>query len=157
MASYGCSMILKKRYRKFYEKFISLQGEPTKIAAGIALGIFVGVTPTIPFHTLIIIMLGLLFRQNITAAYLGSWIISNPLTIPLFYLSQYELGRFLLGMERCRFEFTDYSLSAIAILGGKILIPLLMGGVLMAPLFAFPAYWITRRLIVSIREKRKIP
>jgi uncharacterized protein len=146
-------MILKGRFRIFYERFISLKGEPTQIAAGLAIGVFVGVTPTIPLHTAIIILLGLLFRQNITAAYLGSWLISNPLTIPFFYLSQYELGRFLLGMERCRFELADYSLAAMAALGWKILLPLLTGGILMAPFFALPAYFIARRLIISIRVR----
>jgi len=148
-------MIPKRRFRILYERFISLKGEPSQIAVGIALGVFVGVTPTIPFHTVIIVLLGLLFRQNITAAYLGSWLISNPLTIPLFYLSQYELGRFLLGMERCRFELADYSMGAIAALGWEILLPLLTGGILMAPFFALPAYFITRRLITSIRARSK--
>jgi uncharacterized protein len=148
-------MILKKKVRYFYERLISLQGQPAQIAAGLAIGVFVGVTPTIPFHTVIIILVGLLFRQNITAAYLGSWIISNPLTIPLFYISQYELGRFLLGMEHCRFEFTDYSMSAIAAMGWQILLPLLTGGILMAPFFAVPAYFITRRLVTSIRARVK--
>ena len=148
-------MILKKRFRIFYERFISLQGEPAQVAAGLAIGVFVGVTPTIPFHTAIIVLLGLFFRQNITAAYLGSWIISNPLTIPLFYLSQYELGRFLLGMESCRFAITDYTLGSITALGWEILLPLLTGGILMAPFFAVPAYFVTRRLIMSIRARSK--
>ena len=148
-------MILKKRFLTFYERFISLKGEPAQIAAGLAIGVFVGVTPTIPFHTAIIVLLCLLFRQNITAAYLGSWIISNPLTIPLFYLSQYELGRFLLGMESCRFAITDYTLGSITALGWEILLPLLTGGILMAPYFAVPAYFITRRLITSIRARSK--
>jgi uncharacterized protein (DUF2062 family) len=148
-------MILKRRIRIFYERFISLKGEPAHIAAGLAIGVFVGVTPTIPFHTVIIVFLAFLFRQNITAGYLGAWMISNPLTIPLFYISQYELGRFLLGMERCRFELADYSMSGIAALGWKILLPLLAGGILMAPFFALPAYFITRRLITSIRARSK--
>jgi uncharacterized protein (DUF2062 family) len=147
-------MILKKRFRTFYERFISLKGEPSQIAAGLAIGVFVGVTPTIPFHTAIIVLIGLLFRQNITAGYLGACTISNPLTIPLFYVAQYELGRFLLGMEHCHFEPTDYTLGAIAALGRKILLPLLAGGILMAPFFAVPAYFVTRRLITSIRAKR---
>jgi uncharacterized protein len=148
-------MILKGRFRLFYERFISLKGEPSQIAAGLAIGVFVGVTPTIPFHTTLIILLGLLFRQNITAAYLGSWMISNPLTIPPLYIAQYELGRFLLGMERCRFELADYSIGAIAALGWQILLPLLAGGILMAPIFAVPAYFIARRLIASVRGREK--
>jgi uncharacterized protein (DUF2062 family) len=146
-------MILKKRIRTFYEKFINLKGEPATIAAGLAIGVFVGVTPTIPFHTAIIILLGLLFRQNITAAYLGSWLISNPVTIPLLYLSQYELGRILLGMPPCRFEITDYSLGGIAALGWQIFLPLQTGGIIMALFFAVPAYFIAHRMIAAVRAK----
>jgi uncharacterized protein (DUF2062 family) len=148
-------MIPKKWLRVFYEKFISLKGEPSHIAIAFAIGIFVGTTPTIPLHTAVIVLIGLVFRQNITAAYLGSWLISNPLTIPFLYLSQYELGRFLLGIERHRFNPEDYySLGAIMALGWKILLPLLVGGILMASFFAVPAYFVTRRLIVSIRKRR---
>jgi len=148
-------MILKKHIRNFYERFISLKGEPAQIAAGLAIGVFVGVTPTIPFHTGIIVLIGLLFRQNITAGYLGAWMISNPLTVPLLYLSQYELGRFLLGMERSRFAIADYTLAGITALGWEILLPLLTGGILMAPFFAIPAYFIARRLITVIRARSK--
>jgi uncharacterized protein (DUF2062 family) len=147
-------MILEKRIRTFYERFISLKGKPAQIAAGLAIGVFVGVTPTIPFHTAIIVLIGLLFRQNITAGYLGSWIISNPLTVPLLYLSQYELGRFMLGLERCRFELPDYTLRSITALGWEILLPLLTGGILMAPFFAVPAYFIAHRLITAVRTRR---
>jgi uncharacterized protein (DUF2062 family) len=148
-------MILKKRFRTFYERFISLKGETAQIAAGLAIGVFVGVTPTIPFHTGIIVLIGLLFRQNITAGYLGAWIVSNPLTVPLLYISQYELGRFLLGMERCRFELPDYTLGSITALGWEILLPLQTGGMLMAPFFAVPAYFIAHRLITAIRARNK--
>ena len=147
-------MILKKPLRKFYEKFISLKGGPTHIAVGLAIGVFVGTTPTIPLHTAVIVLIGLVFRQNITAAYLGSWLISNPLTIPFLYLSQYELGRVLLGIERHRFVLADYSMGTIAALGWKILLPLLVGGILMAPVFAVPTYFVVRRMIVSIRKRR---
>jgi hypothetical protein len=148
-------MIPNKYLRSFYEKFISLKGDPSQIAAGFAIGVFVGTTPTIPLHTAVIVLIGLVFRQNITAAYLGSWLISNPLTIPFLYLSQYELGRVLIGMERCRFVLADYTMGDIAALGWEILLPLLVGGILMASFFAVPAFFVARRLIVSIRERRK--
>ena len=148
-------MTLKMKIRNFYNQCISLKGEPTTIALGLAIGVFVGVTPTIPFHSAIIVMIGFLFRQNITAAYLGSWIISNPLTIPFLYLSQYELGHILLGIAPYEFCFTDYSFVGIAALGRRTLLPLLTGGFIMAPLFAVPAYFISHRLIVAGRAKRR--
>jgi uncharacterized protein (DUF2062 family) len=147
-------MVLKKKIRNFYEKFIWLKGDPAAIAYGLAIGVFVGVTPTIPFHTAIIVIIGLLFGQNITAAYIGSCIISNPLTIPLLYLSQYKLGLFLLGMAPYDLTLRDYTLGGIAAMGWQILVPLLTGGVIMAPLFAVPAYFISHRLIVAGRAKR---
>ena len=92
--------------------------------------------------------------MNITAAYLGSWIISNPVTIPLLYLSQYELGRILLGMEALPFRAHGLlALRRLRRLGWQILLPLLTGGIIMAPLFAVPAYFIARRLITAIRAK----
>ena len=139
--------------RSFYQRFLSLKGSPRSIAMGLALGVFVGVTPTIPFHTAIIVLLALLLRQNITAAYLGAWIISNPVTIPFLYVSQYELGRFFLGVPRCQFQWDDYSLGTMIRLGTDILIPLLTGGLLMAPFFAAVAYILARRLIMAIRTQ----
>jgi len=138
--------------RDWYRQCISLKGEPRALAAGFALGIFVGVTPTIPFHTAIIVVLGTLFRQNITAAYLASWFISNPLTIPLLYLGEYEIGRRLLGLSPAWPTLEEYSLHTIAALGGEILLPLLTGGLLLAPLIACPGYFVALRLFARIRR-----
>ncbi|MBN1662860.1 MAG: DUF2062 domain-containing protein [Deltaproteobacteria bacterium] len=147
--------IVKKKIKIFYKRFISLKGEPKHIAMGLAIGIFIGVTPTIPFHTAMIILTGFIFKSNITSAYLGSWLISNPLTIPIFYLSQYELGRIIMGMSPVKFSLTDYSFHAIMNLGWQILLPLQAGGLIMAPFFAVPAYFVAHKLIVSIRNKKE--
>lgn len=147
-------MKFKDPLKRFYIKFISLKGDPKPIALGMALGIFIGVTPTIPFHTLLIILLGVLLKQNITSAYLGSWIISNPLTIPFFYVIEYQIGEHLLGFHVNPLLLSDYSLINIASLGWQIIIPLLAGGIVLAPIFAFPAYFITHRLIIAVRRKR---
>ncbi|HOD34478.1 MAG TPA: DUF2062 domain-containing protein [Syntrophales bacterium] len=144
---------MKDRIRDFYSRFISLKGAPGEIAAGMAIGVFIGVTPTIPFHTVAIIFLCLLFRQNMTAALLGATCISNPLTIPVFYLSQYELGRLLLNYEGLKIAFNDYSLRSILELGWHILYPLQVGGLLMAAVFTVPAYFITYRAVAALRSK----
>jgi len=145
--------IVKKKIKVFYDQFISLKGEPKSLAKGLAVGIFVGVTPTIPFHTALIVFIGFFFRHNFTSAYLGSWLISNPVTVPIFYLSQYELGRLILGMSPVKFTISDYSISTLANMGWQILLPLLAGGIIMAPLFAIPAYFTAHKMIVSIRKK----
>ncbi len=143
----------KKRLKYIYDHFISLRAEPRSIAFGMAIGIFIGVTPTIPFHTLLIVICTFILRQNFTTAYLGSWLIMNPITIPFFYVSQYSIGKFLLGNTFAPVVFTDYSIYTIMETGWCVAYPLLLGGFLMAPVFAVPAYFITYKAVVAIREK----
>lgn len=144
---------IRLKLKSFYERFISLRGEPEKIAMGMAIGIFIGVMPVIPFHTVLIICIGYLARQNIIAAYLGSWIISNPLTIPFFYVGEYYLGKLMLGMSKPCLVFVDYSVLTIVKQGWQAFVPLFTGGLIMAPIFAIPAYFITYRLVIALRNR----
>lgn len=146
--------IFRKQLQTFYDRFLNLRGEPRSVALGMALGVFIGVTPTIPFHTLLIIAFGLLLRWNIAAAYLGSWLISNPLTIPLFYCAQYHIGLLFLGTGGTQILLQDYSIVSLASAGWKILLPLLLGGAITAPLFAVPAYFVALRLARTRRRRR---
>ncbi len=145
-------MKLRGHAAKWYRQLISLRGEPHNIAYGLAIGVFIGVTPTIPFHTLLIVFLCFLLRKNITAAYLGSWLVSNPVTIPFFYLSQYRLGKFLLG-DGCSRDLGGYSLVNLLQKSGDAIWPLLLGGLVMAPFFAIPAWILARKLIITARKK----
>lgn len=144
---------MRRKIDRFYHEFISSRGEPEAIAMGIAIGVFVGVTPTIPFHTVLLVFIAFLFRQNITAALLGSWLISNPFTIPIFYISQYALGRYILGGNSGPLILNDFSTVNILNMGWQISCPLLLGGVIMAPCLAVPAYFITRYAIQCMRKK----
>ena len=148
-------MNVKGGFRTFYKELVSLKGEPKPIAMGMAIGVFVGVTPTIPFHTVLIVLIGILFRQNITSACLGSCLISNPLTIPVFYVVEYEVGRRLLVEAPRQIVLTDHTLWSIMGMGWDIILPLLVGGIIIAPIFAIPAYFITHRIISAIHKKRR--
>lgn len=143
---------VREKSREFYNRFISLKGHPRNIAMGMAIGVFIGMTPTIPFHTVLIIALALPLRQNLTAAMLGAWVM-NPLTIPVFYLAEYELGRLVLGWERFAIVFNSADIGNILEIGWEIFYPLQVGGLLVAPFFAVPAYFITYRFVNAIRGK----
>jgi uncharacterized protein (TIGR03546 family) len=150
-------MTIKDRINGFYNKFLSLNGRPEEIARAMALGVFIGVTPTIPFHTALIMVICLLFRQNITAAILGATIISNPVTIPFFYLAEYEIGRLVLGISENPFIITDYDIKSILEMGWHILQPLMVGGLLLAVVFTVPSYFITYHAVVKLRNRNVEP
>ena len=146
-------MTIRDRINEFYKRFLSLSGRPEEIARAMALGVFIGVTPTIPFHTALVMVSCLIFRQNITAGMLGATIISNPLTIPFFYLAEYELGVLALGMDPNPFALADYDVRAILEIGLHILYPLMVGGLILACLFAVPSYFISRHAVVKLRNR----
>jgi len=150
----GCAVNLKKRLNTWYKQLFSLKGEADAIAAGLAVGVFIGVTPTIPFHTILTILICFSFKKNITAGYLGSWIISNPLTVPFFYVAEYRMGKYLLGNSYNELNLSDYSLFGMAHMGWDVVVPLLTGGLILAPFFAVPSYFIAYKLILSVRRKR---
>ena len=78
----------RRASRYYYLKFIRLRGNPGVLARGVAVGTFVGITPTIPFHTVLALFLAFILRGSKIAALLTSVLISNPLTFLLqYYLS----------------------------------------------------------------------
>ena len=146
--------IIQNKIRKFYSTFISLKGDPHKIAMGMAIGVFIGITPTIPLHTALVMIIVLISRQNLTAALLGTWI-NNPLTIPFFYWIEYKIGQFILGTHHQAIMPQNFCFPDLLQAGWKICLPLQIGGLLLAPLFAIPAYLITRKAIQAVRRKKE--
>ena len=58
-------------------RFVRLRGLPEEIAKGVALGIFIGMTPTFGFQMAIALLFAYLLRENRLAAILGVWV-TNP-------------------------------------------------------------------------------
>lgn len=77
---------------------LRLDEEPRRIAAGLAVGVFISFTPYYGLHTLLVLALATLFRLNLAATLTGSLVVL-PWFIPLVMGFSLELGRFLLGDE----------------------------------------------------------
>jgi len=121
---------------------------------GFAIGVFIGFTPTIPFHTILVSIVTVLFRQNLAAAYMGAWVLPNPFIVPFFYLAEFRIGKYLLGMDDSSFVLPDLSAQNILNLGWNIALPLLVGGIILATFCAIPSYFIALKLIILSRKKR---
>ena len=81
-------MKLGRLSKFYYLKFLRLKGDPKSLAAGTAIGVFIGLTPTMPLHTVAIIALTVVTRTSMIAAMTISWIVCNPLTyVPIYYFS----------------------------------------------------------------------
>jgi uncharacterized protein (DUF2062 family) len=140
--------------KRFYRRFISLKGNPEQVAIGLSIGVFVGITPTIPFHTLLAFILALALKQNCTASVLGATVIGNPFTLPFLYITEYHLGKYLLGSNVNDVVFNDYHMWDILHLGWSVAYPLLVGGIALAFILALPAYVIALKIVINMRRKK---
>lgn len=80
------------------------------LAGGLALGMFVTFTPTIPFQMTLCAVGALLLRVNLPVALAACWV-TNPITALPVYLAAYRLGRFLVaGSAVERLFFTAFGM-----------------------------------------------
>jgi uncharacterized protein len=142
----------KQRVKIFYHRIKSLQGDPHYVAKGMAVGVFVAFTPTIPFHTVLTITLAFALSGNKPAAILGSWI-NNPLTFPFFYYGSYKVGTFLLGHDiPGGLQYND--IKTLMTVGRDVAVAMVAGGILLGIPPAIGTYFLTLRLFRKIRARR---
>jgi uncharacterized protein (DUF2062 family) len=126
-------------------RFVRLRGLPEEIARGMALGIFIGMTPTMGLQMPIALVFAYLLKENRLAAVLGVWI-TNPVTAPFIYGFEYEFGRNILGMEYVSFP-SELTFESVGKMGYDLLAPLWVGGILCGIVCGALAYRITLRLV----------
>ena len=143
----------KHSIREFIQRAKTLQGDPHYIAMGMAVGVFVSLTPTVPFHTVIAIFLAFIFRGSKPAAAIGVWF-CNPITIPFFYLGSYKAGMFILG-KSIPFDQKYESITELMKLGTDVTIAMVVGGVILGIPPGLAAYFVTRRIFQHIRARKK--
>ncbi len=160
--------MFRKKFVAFIEKVKQLNGDPHFVAFGMAIGVFVAVTPTIPFHTILAIGLAILLKASKPAAILGVWV-SNPFTAVFLYVACYKTGYFFIEdsheamksieilvahlegdagfLEKITFltEFAKIQVKPFMIMN--------VGGVILGLPSGLFAYLLTRKFIVQLRKK----
>jgi len=145
---------LKKKTSQFIESIKQLKGDPNFIASGMAIGIFIGITPTFPFHTVLAVALAFILRASKAAAAIGVWI-GNPLTIPFIYMGSYKTGSLILGTS-IPFDTKYTTLTELTKLGIDATLALITGGIIIGIVPAVAAYFLTRRLVKKFRSRRRL-
>ncbi len=133
-------------------RLLRIRKSPDEIAKGLALGVFIGMTPTFGFQMVIAIFFALLLSENKIAAAVGVWI-TNPLTAPFIYALEYESGRLVMGMGRAHLP-AELTFSAFRELGHEVIVPLCLGSLIYGILCAALTYAITLRVIPIVKTWR---
>ena len=145
---------LKEISRRSLAQIKKLSGDPHYVALGMGIGVFVGVTPTIPFHTALALALSFIFRGSKAAAAIGVWF-SNPVTIPFFYYGSYKVGAFFMGDSMVPFDPKQESITELFKMGMDVMAAMMAGGIIIGIFPGIAAYFITRKIMTAAKLKKE--
>jgi len=161
--------MLKNKIAFFVDKIKKLHGDPHYVAFGMAIGVLIAITPTMPFHTIAAVTLALFFNASKPAAIIGVWI-SNPFTVVFLYFACYKAGhvffddsvnalesiKILISHLESDIElsqkinyFIDFIQTNI-----KTFMIMNLGGILLGLPSSLAAYFITKCFFVTVHQKR---
>ena len=148
--------------RDLYARFLKIRGTPKEISLGMALGLMVGMSPTMGIQTIISVFLASLFKWSKITAAIGVQI-TNPLSAPFIYGTTYLIGAKLLGLSG-GFDIRGIlNLDGLMHLLGQapvILLAMTLGGIAIGLPLAAAGYaatlWITTRYHTPIKENLQV-
>lgn len=147
-------------------RLLRLRGDSSVLARGVAIGAFIGLTPTIPFHTILIIFFCAVGRGNLVAGIFVSLLLSNPFTIPLQYYVSWKVGTILTGSS-LSWEHVKHLMSLahdisifeavklIYINSFRSMVSVLLGGIVFSLPFAIISYF-SALYLYGRRQKRRM-
>lgn len=148
--------------------FIKLRSTPRAIALGVAIGIFVALTPTVGLQIFIAAFLSTIFNANRPVAIIFVWV-TNPFTFPFVYGFTYWVGNFfwcgppLLKVKEILMK-TDHALEkedvwefydrlkTIISLWRDIFIPLSIGGIIVGVFAGGISYIIVLQMVIHYKK-----
>lgn len=162
-------MAYRYLYRKFFQRLLGINDTAESIALGTATGLFIGMTPTVGIQIILILIINSLVKANRLAGVIMVNI-SNPFTLVPLYWLDYQVGAWLLGVERVSSEsfeqvFRQFREQAarsdwwkafenLAVANVEIYVPMMVGGVLLGLALALPSYPFTMRFVRAHHRRR---
>lgn len=151
------------------EWLLGFHGSPRQVARGLAIGIFVGLSPPLGLQMVAAAVIATLLHANRTAAVAAVWI-TNPFTALPIYAATYRLG--LLFVPHYRPVSIRQRLASVVVdengewlnlaqqfkeltsLGAEVLVPMTLGGLFAGLLLACGVYLFTLAVFALIHPGR---
>ncbi len=135
-----------------------LAAHPHDIALGVAWGVFISFTPLLGFHLILATLLCIIFGGSKVASWIGT-IIGNPATFPIFFWTDYQIGAWLLRMNRdgdlSIFDAEWESIEMFFQQIWPIYAPTMLGGILLGGVVGAGFYYATYQFVDLSRRRRK--
>ncbi|PIE59428.1 MAG: hypothetical protein CSA32_03495 [Desulfobulbus propionicus] len=156
-----------RRIPKYYLlRLKRLKGTPRSLAKSCAIGAGLGITPTLPFHTVMILTASFVFRLNPFAGILAATIVSNPLTFVPHYYAAWWLGSLLFPdrldwnqietlLYQLRHEGFWHSTQLLYEVGYSTLLIMSVGGALLGLITGVFTFMLSLRFFNAIERKKR--
>jgi len=144
---------LKRLIHYWYLRLIRIQATSHHIALGLAVGVFAGLLPIVPFQIAVAVTLALIVRGNKIAAVLGTWVI-NPFNLVPFYVMCYYIGKTVVPFAIQPFDCTRLEITCMFELGWELCTAMIVGGLVVAVPGAIIAYIAAYKGITLYRKRK---
>ena len=147
-----------RAYRYYYLRVMRQRGTPEQIAAGVAIGAFMGLAGPPGLQTITAFALAALFGCNRLAAVLAVWI-SNPFTMPFIYWAQLNIGSWITGIRvRDVFPTTPEQFWAFVTnihTHGRAVLVMFVGMLVTGVITAAAIYYPARGAVITFRQRKE--
>ena len=122
------------------------------ISSGFACGAMVSFTPLLGFHFVLAVVFAYLIRGNFIAALIGT-VIGNPITFPFIWGLIYKVGTYVTNIKLQKITH-EINFDMIVNQTYEIFFPMLVGGIITAPLVWIISYYVIYSSIASFKKRR---
>jgi uncharacterized protein (DUF2062 family) len=124
------------------------------LAAGFAVGVFFSFTPLVSLHTVLALLVALVFRLSKIAAAAGVWV-NNPYTMPFVFYGCLRLGEWIMGSGFHPLKCERWTLDAVMRAVMPCIAPLMVGTTIAGLVAAAIAYLVVYRIAVRVKSARR--
>ena len=125
---------------------------PEDVAAGWALGMFIGCSIPFGLQLIVSIPLAIMMRVSKVGATVGT-LITNPVTIFFIYPAQtWVMYNILFGRREMGELPTEWTRESVMALSGPVIVSFFLGGLALALILSPITYFIVKRIVIRHRK-----
>ena len=144
---------LRSYWHGLRDKMVGDPLPPEDVAAGWALGMFVGCSIPFGLQLVVSVPLAIMMRVSKIGATVGT-LITNPVTIFFIYPAQtWAMYNILFGHRDMGELPTEWTRQSVMALSGPVIISFFLGGLALALILSPITYFIVKRIVIRYRRK----
>ncbi len=138
------------RFREGIKYILNINAPAHKIALSSGLGMVIGFSPYLGFHTLLATVTSIGLRLPIYPLMIGAYI-TNPITVPPIYAFLYKVGTILTDSSKKDINWSVQSFSELMVLTKSIIWPLFVGCHVVGLILGIITYFVVKYLLIKYR------